>query len=154
MRTLDHARSSEKGALTAGGLSPALEPAAAMTALPLTGAGGELHQVRCWTREHLLDVDADVLIDIVQVVDELATNALSHGGPPWCVRLLRMPGLVRVEVDDSTPARAAPRPPDTEGGRGLHLIAALCVAWGQQVTATGKTVWAELALGPGNGTGS
>ncbi|MEV4603233.1 ATP-binding protein [Amycolatopsis sp. NPDC049253] len=143
-----------EGALTAGGLSCALEPDAAMTALPLTGAGGELHQVRCWTREHLHDVDADVLIDVVQVVDELATNALSHGGPPQCVRLLRLPGLVRIEVDDSTPVRAAPRPPDNEGGRGLHLIAALSVAWGQQVTATGKTVWAELALGSGNGTGS
>ncbi|MEV6904081.1 ATP-binding protein [Amycolatopsis sp. NPDC051372] len=143
-----------EGALTAGGLSRALEPDAAMTALPLTGAGGELHKVRCWTREHLPDVDADVLIDVVQVVDELATNALSHGGPPQCVRLLRLPGLVRIEVDDSTPVRAAPRPPDNEGGRGLHLIAALCVAWGQQVTTTGKTVWAELGLGPGNGTGS
>jgi two-component sensor histidine kinase len=125
-----------------------------MTALPLTGAGGELHQVRRWAREHLTDVDPVVLIDVVQVVDELATNALSHGGPPRCVRLLRLPGLVRVEVDDSTSARAEPRQPDDHGGRGLHLIAAVCVSWGQHVTPTGKTVWAELALRSDNGTGS
>ncbi|MGW4485061.1 ATP-binding protein [Amycolatopsis sp. NPDC004368] len=118
-----------------------------MTALPLSGAGAELHQVRRWTREHLADVAPDVLMDVVQVVDELAANAVAHGGPPRCVRLLRLPGLVRVEVDDSTPERATPRPPDDHGGRGLHLIAAVCAAWGQQVTETGKTVWAELTVG-------
>ncbi|WP_326565231.1 ATP-binding protein [Amycolatopsis rhabdoformis] len=127
-----------------------------MTALPLTGGGDELHLVRSWTRAHLTDVEPDVVIDIVQVVDELTSNAVSHGGPPRCVRLLRRPGLVRIEVDDSTAARAHPRPPDDNGGRGLHLVDAVCVAWGQEVTATGKTVWAELAVGPiatnGNGT--
>ncbi|WP_328610809.1 ATP-binding protein [Amycolatopsis sp. NBC_00345] len=124
-----------------------------MTEFALTDTDGELlRRVRSWVREHLADLDTFALTDAVQVVDELTTNALSHGRPPQCLRLLRRPGRVRVEVDDGALARARPRAPSVTGGRGLLLVAALSDAWGQYATPTGKTVWAELPLtAPGEG---
>ncbi|MDT8915248.1 ATP-binding protein [Amycolatopsis sp. PS_44_ISF1] len=121
-----------------------------MTEFSLAGADGEtLRRVRSWVRANLADVDGDALSDAVQVVDELTTNALSHGSPPQRLRLLRRPGRVRVEVDDSGPAQARPREPSTTGGRGLLLVAAISDDWGQYATPTGKTVWAELPLAGG-----
>ena len=31
------------------------------------------------------------------------------------------------------------------GGRGLHIIASLCTAWGEDSTSDGTVVWAELS---------
>jgi hypothetical protein len=35
---------------------------------------------------------------------------------------------------------------DDEGGRGLFLVAQMSQRWGTRYTASGKTIWAELAI--------
>ncbi|MEV6908571.1 ATP-binding protein [Amycolatopsis sp. NPDC051071] len=104
----------------------------------------ELARVRAWARAELRDVAEDDLMDTILVLDELVSNALRHAKPPRQVRLLRLPGRVRIEVDDSGENLATPRPASDNGGRGLPLIEACAAAWGQDRREDGKTVWAEL----------
>lgn len=90
------------------------------------------------------------------VVAELAANAVTHGRVPgrdFELRLLLRPegaGTLRIEVSD---ARGDARlrfvtAADEERGRGLVLVSLLAVTWGVEERAVGKTVWAEVALGP------
>jgi anti-sigma regulatory factor (Ser/Thr protein kinase) len=90
------------------------------------------------------------------VTAELAANAVTHGrlpGRDFRLSLLRLPGLVRIEVTDARPERLPPTPPTTEprsveadSGRGLLLVAAYADRWGCEVRDTcTKTVWAEIA---------
>ncbi|WP_181773697.1 ATP-binding protein [Amycolatopsis pittospori] len=107
----------------------------------------ELARVRAWARKELGDLAEDDLMDTILVLDELVSNALRHGKPPQQVRLLRRPGRLRIEVDDSGKTPAVPRRSSVNGGRGLALIEACSVAWGQDHRDDGKTVWAELGYG-------
>ncbi|MBB5851086.1 ATP-binding protein [Amycolatopsis umgeniensis] len=110
--------------------------------------GGDLSEparVRAWARAELRDFTEADLTDTILVLDELVSNAVRHGKPPRQVRLLRRPGRLRIEVDDSGKAPAIPRQPSETGGRGLALIDACATAWGQDHDEHGKTVWAELA---------
>ncbi|MFV0135278.1 ATP-binding protein [Streptomyces sp. HMX87] len=93
----------------------------------------------------------------VQVVAELAANAVLHGRVPGRdFRLglhLMDAGALRIEVTDARGDRV-PRLQDPadgqEGGRGLHIVAAYADRWGVDRTpAPAKTVWAELAPGRG-----
>ncbi|MFH9663278.1 ATP-binding protein [Streptomyces sp. NPDC017248] len=91
--------------------------------------------------------------DLSLCVSELATNALVHGVPAGRGFLLRLRydgHLVRAEVHDSGPGtpRAAEEPggPESEGGRGLLLVAALSDKWGVGERAPGKIVWCEFAV--------
>ena len=88
------------------------------------------------------------LDDIGLVVSELVTNAVTHGKGPIDVDLTLDPGTIRVDVADASPAPPVVRVPrpDVPGGRGMHLVAAAARDWGYQFTATGKTVWAEVAV--------
>ncbi|WP_244162846.1 SpoIIE family protein phosphatase [Streptomyces bungoensis] len=81
------------------------------------------------------------------VVSELVTNAIRYGGPPMRLRLIRDTAVI-CEVSDSSSAAPHLRRARTfdEGGRGLLLVAQLARRWGTRHTATGKTIWAELAL--------
>ncbi|MEU9761558.1 ATP-binding protein [Streptomyces sp. NPDC047987] len=93
--------------------------------------------------------------DVLLCVSELVTNALLHGVPPGCgyqvsMRLEPADDILRVEVHDSgdgkvCPVGAAPAP-DTEGGRGLLLVAALADKWGVGERNPGKVVWCEFAV--------
>ena len=52
----------------------------------------------------------------------------------------------------SMPPRLASAQPDDEGGRGLHLVAAVADRWGtRQLAGGGKVVWSELLVGNGAG---
>lgn len=91
---------------------------------------------------------------VVQIVAELAANAVTHGRVPgrdFELRMVRSGGVLRVEVDDtrgeggSALARQV-APADAESGRGLLLGAALADAWGVVERGVGKTVWAEVTL--------
>jgi hypothetical protein len=98
--------------------------------------------------------------DIVVVVSELLTNALRYTlpgtgavWPRWPVRLgLLQPGpWVLCAVCDPGDVVPAPREPGhlAESGRGLHVVASLCDAWGcTQPGPRGKVVWAVFATGP------
>ncbi|WP_405729370.1 ATP-binding protein [Streptomyces sp. NBC_01537] len=93
------------------------------------------------------------------IVAELAANAVTHGyvpGRSFEVRLTLTPRLLRIDVADarteSWPWPAAQPPSaEVESGRGLLLVDALSDRWSvlDRGAAPGKTVRAELDLGPG-----
>lgn len=112
--------------------------------LVITGELTELARVRQWARRQLAALGDDLLIDALAVVDELASNALRHARAPFRVCLRRTDGRLRVEVADGSPTPATPRAPAEDGGRGLLLVEACSLGWGQQLHPDGKIVWAEL----------
>ncbi|MGI8328855.1 ATP-binding protein [Actinomadura scrupuli] len=114
-----------------------------------------------WDCSHISD-------DALLVVTELITNAIRETpGQEIKLALRREAGAVVIGVWDRSPRPPRPAPPvepvldgldlsehdfDTDGGRGLHLVAALSAGWGHQPDpidpATGrlpgKWVWARL----------
>ncbi|MGW4512820.1 amino acid permease [Streptomyces sp. NPDC004393] len=84
------------------------------------------------------------------VLSELVTNAIRYVGGPIQVRLIRDQALI-CEVSDT--GHSAPNlhhaASDDEGGRGLFIIAQMTHRWGTRYTPTGKTIWAEQLLPPG-----
>ncbi|MEU0398479.1 SpoIIE family protein phosphatase [Streptomyces sp. NPDC006208] len=98
-------------------------------------------QLTTWGLEEL-DFTAEL------VVSELVTNAIRYGRPPIQLRLIHDRTLM-CEVADAgstTPHLRRARVFD-EGGRGLFLVAQLAEHWGTRHARSGKTVWAECALG-------
>ncbi|WP_329217775.1 ATP-binding protein [Streptomyces sp. NBC_01485] len=97
----------------------------------------------------------DFADELVLVVDELMTNAVTHGRVPGTsgrqVRLTigRTGDLLRVEVRDTQSDRMPQlrkADGDEDNGRGLFLVDALTCTWGVTGEAVGKTVWAEKTL--------
>lgn len=83
------------------------------------------------------------------LVSELVTNAVQHtrtGSPTIVLRLEITRATLRIEVKDTDPRWAQPRPPadPEESGFGLVLVQALAREWGLRHTGAGKAVWAEL----------
>ncbi|MET9296248.1 ATP-binding protein [Streptomyces sp. NPDC003077] len=86
------------------------------------------------------------------VLSELFTNAVNHARVPRGrqveTRFVRLGGGLRIEVHDAAderPCMLSPGP-DSDGGRGLFLVAALASRWGvSERGGPGKAVWAELA---------
>ncbi|PWV76184.1 ATP-binding protein [Nocardia neocaledoniensis] len=103
---------------------------------------------RARVRELLEDLPPTVVADVVQVMDELTSNARLHGAAPRRCRVRLRPQRVRVEVDDTDPGRPRPRAPQGTGGRGLILVDRLATAWACTAGRDRKTVWAELDLEP------
>ncbi|MFJ4832767.1 SpoIIE family protein phosphatase [Streptomyces sp. NPDC088747] len=97
---------------------------------------------------------ADIVDDAVVLTSELVTNAVVHAGTSADVLCLRSDDGVRIEVADRYPEREIPLQatainmgnPDSEGGRGLQLCAALAGRWGVEYTPTQKQVWFQLEL--------
>lgn len=92
-----------------------------------------------WNLPELLD-------EVLLIVSELVTNAVTHARSPARLRLGYESGRVRVEVADEgggTPDPSAAGA-QAEHGRGLHLVATFAAAWGVDQTPSGKIVWAEL----------
>ncbi len=100
--------------------------------------------------------------EALQVVAELAANAVLHGRVPgrdFRLALRLLPGgALRIEVTDARGDRAprlhdpaaedADAAEDAEGGRGLRIVAAYADRWGVDGgPAPAKTVWAELSPG-------
>ncbi|MGW0915398.1 ATP-binding protein [Streptomyces sp. NPDC002784] len=125
----------------------------------LTGAGtSQLCSVRRDIREQLDRWGTGELADdAALVVSELLGNAFRHGRPPVSLSLVldtqQDRTCLRIGVTDSGPAinvdlvRAKWRHPSgdlTTDGRGLRLVEALSLAWGDQPRRAGHTVWAEL----------
>ncbi|MEU5973602.1 ATP-binding protein [Streptomyces sp. NPDC047315] len=106
-----------------------------------------IQQLQSWGCEHA---------NVSHVVAELAANAVMHGrvqGRDFRLRLLALPGVIRIELIDARGDRAPmrrrqdEREPAAEGGRGLLIVSGLADRWG---VSSGpppcKTVWAELDL--------
>ena len=80
-------------------------------------------------------------------VSEMVNNAVVHGEGEITLVIDRQDDRLRLEVIDegTDPARTVrPREPDTEGGRGLHIIAGVADAWGVYDGTT--HVWCDFAL--------
>lgn len=94
------------------------------------------------------DVDAVLL-----AANELATNAVVHGGTEFEVRVRLHDGTVRVEVTDHDPRlpQARTAGADATSGRGLALIDSSGLHWGADRTDDGKTVWLAVPAGVGAG---
>ncbi|WP_108986643.1 ATP-binding protein [Streptomyces coelicoflavus] len=102
-------------------------------------------QLGRWGMHHAVE-------EVELVVTELATNVIRHVGEGASATLfLEWEGeRLRVEVHDKS--RSVPSLSvadcDDECGRGLHLLASVTADWGTVLTAIGKSVWCEIALGP------
>jgi anti-sigma regulatory factor (Ser/Thr protein kinase) len=86
--------------------------------------------------------------DALQIVSELAINAISHARSSFTVSLARTPVTVRIAVgdaDESVPELTTPST-TAERGRGLKLVEALSVRWEHSPAPGGKIVWADLEL--------
>jgi two-component sensor histidine kinase len=83
---------------------------------------------------------------LVLIVDELASNALRHGGKPVAAVLARAGDEWLIAVGDRStepPTPAQGRDP-ARGGFGLYLVADLAQRHGWCAERTAKTVWATV----------
>ena len=113
----------------------------------------ELPRVRAQLRRGLAeqshgDPDGPELDEaVVLAFDEMASNALRHGGGGVRARVQRTPDAWLVEVRDSaadTPPQPAVGRDPSQGGLGLYLIAEMADAHGWHLTEGQKSVWALL----------
>jgi hypothetical protein len=114
---------------------------------------------RDFTSATLRDWQLDGLVyEAVLIASELVTNAVRHGvglattgsdrsdvGLAWQRHASR---LVCVVTDQSTKPPVLESPcPNSESGRGLHVVHGLAAAWGwMMLGAQQKAVWAALLL--------
>ncbi len=118
----------------------------------------ELPRVRADLRRHSLaqphsrpaadpETLADLRDQLILALDEMASNALRHGGGEVRAEVRMTADAYLIEVSD----RAAAAPPSpavgrdpSEGGLGLYLIAEMSSAHGWYVSDGAKHVWALL----------
>ncbi|WP_104526163.1 ATP-binding protein [Blastococcus atacamensis] len=138
----------------AGRIWPSAYPPAAEPLLDwqLT-AVAELPGVRADVRAGLSvsargSVTPDLIDRLVLALDEMASNALRHGGGDVRAAIGRTHSAYLIQVTDQAPqtppAPAVGRDPSF-GGLGLYLIAELAERHGWYVTDGSKHVWALLA---------
>ena len=89
----------------------------------------------------------DLLDQLVLALDEMASNALRHGGGEVTATVRLTHDAYLIEVSDQ--AAAAPPTPavgrdPSEGGLGLYLIAEMATEHGWYVANGTKFVWALL----------
>jgi anti-sigma regulatory factor (Ser/Thr protein kinase) len=98
--------------------------------------------MRCWLATW--PCPQSLAADVLLVLSELVTNAVTHAASTAQVRATLHHDRVRLEVRDRSF-----RPPrlrtggDAPGGFGLQFVATIADEWGWSTTATGKVVWAE-----------
>jgi anti-sigma regulatory factor (Ser/Thr protein kinase) len=140
---------------TAGPIWPSASPPAATAALHWELRDiAELPRVRAELRRHATGtapgggpVDLDLLDQVILALDEMASNALRHGGGHVAAAVRTTEDAYLLQVSDQAttapPAPAVGRDP-SEGGLGLYLIAELSTRHGWYVSDGHKHVWALL----------
>ena len=89
----------------------------------------------------------DLAMTTELLVSELVGNVIRHASGPMRVRLLRSRSLICEVYDGSLTSPRIRRAAYTdEGGRGLHLVAALSQRWGTRHLDEGKCIWTEQDL--------
>lgn len=110
----------------------------------------DLARIRREFRAHIAasapEPTENALVEMVSVLDELASNALRHGHPPVAVEVREADDGLLVLVSD---AGSEPPRPDAArdpilGGMGLGMVAACAVTVGWHHGPAHKTVWALL----------
>ncbi|MDT0307546.1 SpoIIE family protein phosphatase [Streptomyces sp. DSM 44917] len=122
-----------------------------IAAWPLPEDPRAAREARGRVREQLAawELGEELTMTTELIVSELVGNVIRHASGPLGLRLLRSGSLI-CEVSDgslTTPHIRHPSLTD-EGGRGLHLVAALAHRWGTRHTEHGKTIWTEQPLAP------
>jgi anti-sigma regulatory factor (Ser/Thr protein kinase) len=111
---------------------------------------------RHFSGEVLGGVATDVVLEVMLMVSELATNAIVHAGTTFGLSIERADRWVRVEVVDGGSGDVqmlAPSMGDSQG-RGLQLVELLSDRWGTtSLTEGGKVVWFVRNLFPATGLG-
>ncbi|WLW50259.1 SpoIIE family protein phosphatase [Streptomyces sp. YU58] len=109
-------------------------------------------QARAHVRDRLAAWDLDELAMTTELlVSELVGNVVRHAQGPIRLRLLRSRSLICEVYDHSLTTPRIRRAGYTdEGGRGLHLVAALSRRWGTRFLGDGKCIWTEQDLPPGS----
>jgi anti-sigma regulatory factor (Ser/Thr protein kinase) len=85
------------------------------------------------------------------VASELVTNAVVHAGTMIDLTLRLAPPLLHIAVRDGDAGKAqlsGITDESSETGRGLLLVDALAVTWGNFLPNTGKVVWATVRVRP------
>ncbi|TXJ75057.1 ATP-binding protein [Streptomyces lavendulae] len=83
------------------------------------------------------------------LVSELVTNAVQYAGTgSVSLAVCLDEAVLRIQVCDTSPVLPQPALPDadSEGGRGLFLVAALADRYHAEPTKNGKCCWAEIDL--------
>ena len=129
---------------------PSASPPPAAPALTWTLRDiAELPAVRAQLRRHTVAdaSDADMLDQLVLALDEMASNALRHGGGEVRATVRLTDDAFLIEVSDQAatapPTPAVGRDP-SEGGLGLYLIAEMATEHGWYTEGSTKFVWALL----------
>ena len=133
---------------SAGSIWPSATPPPATDGLSWELSGiAQLPKVRTELRAHLDGAEPDLRDRLVLALDEMASNALRHGGGGVRAAVRRTGSAWLLEVcdraTDSPPKPAIGRDP-SKGGLGLYLIAELASAHGWYVEGDAKHVWAVL----------
>lgn len=123
--------------------------------LELTGSDAHaLSRVRRWIRDTLAGFGRAHVLDVIQVADELASNAYEHAGGPRAVHVSHRSACLQttIEVDDPHPQGRLTLGSSRFGdaahrGHGLQIVDQIASDWGVRRPAEGrggKTVWAEI----------
>ncbi|WP_225827185.1 ATP-binding protein [Streptomyces naphthomycinicus] len=124
----------------------------AQTRFTLEATPAAVPAVRQWISAEVrgwgVSLDEDLCWRLELVVSELVTNAVLHAGGWLTVSIALEHDLLLVEVHDGSTTTPRPRAtgPCDETGRGLVLVAALCLIHGSELAASGKRCWAVLPL--------
>ncbi len=98
---------------------------------------------RRFVREHLSDLDDDVLAEVLLMTSELVTNAVIHARTEIELGVTLSRDNVLITVHDLDLARPTQLPSsDRDGGRGLDLVRELSDAYAsERHDGDGKTAW-------------
>ncbi|MFG6200731.1 ATP-binding protein [Nonomuraea sp. JJY05] len=122
---------------------------AALASWTFTSQAVSVRRARHAARVQLAEWGLQQACDFAELlISELVTNAVRHARGLVRISLSAADGLLRCEVEDSSPVPPSPRAAarDDEGSRGLLLVEVLSSGWGSIPTGRGKLVWFEVPV--------
>jgi hypothetical protein len=112
--------------------------------IPVPGAVSAARQI---VKRTLVDWELPHLVpNCDMVTSELAANALLHAESSFRLTVSHDSAILRIAVEDAVPRLTVANSESNSRRGGLVKVASVTSGWGCDVTADGKTVWAELKL--------